>query len=537
MARFIRGIERIGGFGGKSDILAMNQVYGGSPDMYKTTLQQIQNATVKDLHAAAKNWLSDGVYVLEIYPFPNYSSAKPDTVLRKSLPKTGEAPEIKFPTLERTVLSNGLKVILARRTSVPVVNFNLLFDAGYAADQFASPGTANLALNMMDEGTTTRTALQISDELAMLGASLSTGSNLDMSTVSLSALKSNLDPSLAIYADVILKPSFPQEDFDRLQKQTIAGIKREKTQPVQMGLRVLPKLLYGNDHAYSTPLTGSGTEETVAKMTRNDMVKFYQTWIKPNGATMIVVGDMTLEELKPRLEKLFKGWKAGELPKKNLATVQLPAKPSVYILDKPGALQSIIFPANITLPKNNPDAIAIEAMNTILGGAFTSRINMNLREDKHWSYGSGSLVFSARGQQPFLGYGIVQTDKTKESMVELNKELRDILGARPATADELLKVQNNMTLELPGSWETNNAVMGSIAEMVRFNYSDDYFDTFVGNIKSLNLENITAAAKEVVHPDNLIWVVVGDRSKIEAGIRELGYGDVKLIDSNGNVMQ
>jgi len=536
LARFVRGIERIGGFGGKSDILAMNQVYGGSPDFYKTTLKNVQLATVKDLQNAAKQWLSDGVYVLEVYPFPNYSEAKTDTVVRKMLPATGEAPETKFPNLERTVLSNGLKVILAERKSVPVVNFNLLFDAGYAADQFAAPGTANLAMNMMDAGTTTRNALQISEELAMLGAYLNAGSNLDMSTISLSALKINLDASLSIYADVVLNSSFPKGDFDRIQKLTIAGIQREKTQPVQMGLRVLPKLLYGNNHAYSTPLTGSGTEETVAKMKREDIVKFYQTWIRPNIATMVVVGDITMDDLKPRLEKLFKSWKAGDVPKKNLATVQMPAKPSVFILDKPGAQQSIIFPANVSVPKNNPDAIAIEAMNTILGGAFTSRINMNLREDKHWSYGSGSLVYTARGQQPFIGYGIVQTDKTKESMIELNKELRDILGPRPASADELAKVQSNMTLELPGSWETNNAVLGSIAEMVRFDYSDDYFETFVKKIKSLSLENITAAAKKVVHPDNFVWVVVGDRSKIEAGIRELGYGEVKLIDGNGTVI-
>ena len=537
VARFVRGIERIGGFGGKSDILAMNQVYGSSPDYYKRTLKQVQKATRQDTQKAAKRWLSDGAYVLEIYPFPNYSETKADTNVRKTLPNAGEISEAKFPKLERTILSNGLKVILAERKSIPVVNFDLLFDAGYAADQFASPGTANLAMSMIDEGTTTRNALQISEELAMLGANLSTGSNLDMSTVSLSALKADIDASLAIYADVVLKPSFPKEDFVRLQKQTIAGIQREKTQPVQMGLRVLPKLLYGTNHAYSTPLTGSGTEETVAKMKREDMVKFYRTWIKPNAATMIVVGDITMEEIKPRLEKLFNGWKAGVVPKKNLATINLPAKSSVYILDKPGSQQSIIFPANVTMPKNNPDAIAIEAMNTILGGSFTSRINMNLREDKHWSYGSGSFVFAARGQQPFIGYGIVQTDKTKESMIELNKELRDIFGPRPATADELAKVQSSMTLELPGSWETNNAVIGSIAEMVRFDYSDDYFETYVKKIKSLNLDNIADAAKKVVHPDKLVWVVVGDRSKIEASIRELRFGEVKLIDSDGNMIR
>jgi zinc protease len=350
-------------------------------------------------------------------------------------------------------------------------------------------------------------------------------------------LKSNLDASLALYADVLLHPSFPKEDFERLQKQTIAGIQREKTQPVQMGLRVLPKFLYGKDHAYSIPFTGSGTEESVAKLTREDMIKFYQTWLKPNHATLVIVGDITLDELLPKLEKLFAGWKQGDIPQKNIGTVQLPAKSSVYIMDKPGAQQSIIFPANITLPKNNPDAIAIEAMNTILGGAFTSRINMNLREDKHWSYGSGSFVYSARGQQPFLAYGIVQTDKTKESMIELNKEFRDILGTRPATADELAKVQSNMTLELPGSWETNGSVAGSIIEMVRFGYSDDYFATFVKKIKSLTLNDIAQAAKEVVYPDHITWVVVGDRAKIEAGIRELGFGEVHLIDTNGNVIQ
>ncbi|HVN48510.1 MAG TPA: pitrilysin family protein [Bacteroidota bacterium] len=536
-AGFIRGLERIGGFGGKSDILAMSQVFGGSPDAWKIKYQNVLSATAMDLQKAATHWLNDGAYILTINPFPQYSTTATDSALRKSLPKPETPPEATFPALQRTTLSNGLKIIFAERKSIPVVNFNLMFDAGYASDQFAAPGTAALAMNMIDEGTATRNALQISEELANLGANLSTGSNLDMSNLSMSALKSNLDASLALYADVLLHPSFPNEDFERLQKQTIAGIQREKTQPVQMGLRVLPNLLYGKNHAYSIPFTGSGTEESVAKMTREDMVKFYQTWIKPNHATLVIAGDITLAELQPKLEKLFSAWKPGDIPQKNIGTVQLPAKSSIYIMDKPGAQQSIIFPSNITLPKNNPDAIAIEAMNTILGGAFTSRINMNLREDKHWSYGSGSFVYEARGQQPFLAYGIVQTDKTKESMMELNKEFRDILSTRPATADELEKVQANMTLELPGSWETNASVAGSIIEMVRFGYSDDYFSTYVKKIKSLSLNDIARAAKEVVYPDHVTWLVVGDRAKIEAGIRELGFGEVHLIDTDGNVIQ
>ena len=217
------------------------------------------------------------------------------------MPKPETPPTASFPILQRATLSSGMKIILAERHSLPLVNMNMLFDAGYASDQLSSPGTANLAMNMLDEGTKTRTALQLSEELALLGATLNAGSGLDVSSVSMSALKSNLDASLNLFADVILNPSFPKDDFERLQKQTIASIQREKAQPFQMGLRVLPQFIFGKGHAYATPLTGSGTEESVSKMNRDEMIKFHQTWIKPNNATLIVVGDITLSELQPNL--------------------------------------------------------------------------------------------------------------------------------------------------------------------------------------------------------------------------------------------
>jgi zinc protease len=536
MARFIRGIERIGGFGGKSDILAMNQVYGGSPDYYKTTLGRIQEATAQNLHQTAKTWLSDGVYILEVHPFPEYKTAKTD-VDRSKLPVQSTPPEVKFPELKRATLSNGLRIILAERHSIPVVNFNLLFDAGYAADQFAIPGTASLAMDMLDEGTKTRTSLQISEELALLGAQLNTGSNLDMSSVFLSALKANLDASLEVYADVILNPSFPEEDFQRLQKQQVARIQREKVTPVQMALRVFPKLLYGKDHAYGNPFTGSGTEESVSKLTRAELAKFHQTWLKPNNATLIVVGATTLNEITPKLEKLFATWKKGEVPKKNVSPVALQPKPVVYLIDRPGSIQSIIFAGHIAPPRANPDEIAIETMNNVLGGDFTSRINMNLREDKHWSYGSGSFVFGARGQRPFIAYAPVQTDKTKESMVEVAKELREIISTRPITNEEFTKVQTNQILQLPGSWETMAAVGGSISEVVRYGLAENYYHTYADKIRALKIDDAITAAKKVLHPDHLIWVVVGDRAKIEAGVRELGFGEIRLIDTEGNPVQ
>ena len=537
VANFVRGAERIGGFGGKSDILAMNETYHASPDFYRTTLNRVQSMTPATIKTVANEWLSDGVYTLEVHPFPSYSvqPAMPD--LRKELPKAGEPPKATFPTIERTTLSNGLKVVFAGRDVVPVVNFSMQFDAGYAADQYAKPGTANLAMNMMDEGTKNRTALGISEELAMLGATLGTGSNLDQSSVTMSALKSNLDKSLELFADVILNPSFPKEDFDRLQKQTLAQIQREKVTPIQMALRVFPRLLYGEGHAYSNPLTGSGTEATVSSMAREDLVKYHQTWIRPNNATLIVVGATSLDEIKPKLEKLFRGWKSADIPVKNIATVGLAEKPSVYIIDKPGAQQSIIFAGHVAPPENNPDAIAIEMMNTVLGGAFISRINMNLREDKHWAYGAFSILFSARAQRPFFAYAPVQTDKTMESMMEITKELEGVVGINPITDDELARVRESKILELPGSWETIGAVGGAINALVRYGYPDDYYATFPGKVSGTSLADLNKAASLVVKPKNLTWVVVGDKSKIEEGIRSLNYGEIRLLDGDGNVMK
>ncbi|HVH69935.1 MAG TPA: pitrilysin family protein, partial [Candidatus Dormibacteraeota bacterium] len=424
-------------------------------------------------------------------------------------------------------------VILAERHEVPLVHFWMAVDAGYAADQLAAPGTATMTSSLLDGGTSTRNALQISDQLALLGAQLRAFSNLDLSIVQLSCLKGKLDLSLDLFADVILNPVFPESDFKRQQKQTLAAIEREQNTPQLMALRVLPGLLYGSSHVYGNPLTGSGTTESVSKMTRDDLVKLHQTWYHPNNATLVIVGDTTLAEIKPKLEKLLANWKAGQVPKKNIASVSLPPKASVYLIDKPGAIQSVIITGSVAPPKANPQEIAMEAMNDALGGIFGSRLNMNLREDKHWSYGARTLLVAARAQRPFLSISPVQTDKTKESLVEINKEFRGILGERPLTADELAKIQANETLRLPGSRETQGEVGQSILDLVQFGLPDDYYETYATKVRTLKIADVEAAAKAIVHPDNLVWVIVGDRSKIEAGVKELNFGELRFLTPDG----
>jgi zinc protease len=531
-AAFVRGVERIGGFGGKSDVLAQGEVFAGRPDFYKVRLDRVEQASAAQILSSAKRWLSDGVYNLEVQPYPEFQATQAGAD-RSSLPQPGAPPATKFPELERATLSNGLKLILARRAAIPQVRFDLLLDAGFASDQSAIPGTASLAMAMLDEGTARRTSIQISDQLAQLGANLGTGSKLDVSTISLEALKENLDASLDIYGDVILHPVFPRTDFERLKKQRLAQIQQEKADPVGLALRVFPALLYGAGHAYSNPWTGSGTEESTTRIKRDDLVRFHQTWFKPNHATLVVVGATTMAEIKPRLERLFASWKPGDVPAKNITTVGQQPRPVVYLIDRPGSLQSVIIAGHVAPPKANPKEVAIETMNGVLGGDFSSRVNMNLREDKHWAYGAYTFFRDARGQRPFVAYAPVQTDKTREALIEMDKELRGIVKDRPVQPAELTRAQASLTLTLPGSWETMSALAAAIGNIVTFGLDDRYYDTFADKVRAQTVESVTAVAGEVVHPDQLVWVVVGDRSKVEPGLRQLKLGEIRLIDTDG----
>jgi zinc protease len=531
-ANFVRGIERIGGFGGKSDRLAQGQVFLGNPDAYQISLQRVAHATAEDLKGAAQRWLSDGVYELDVTPYPEYAAAT--TGADRSKPPTpGAAAPLKVPAVQRAKLSNGLKIELTERHELPDVNFALVLDAGYAADQGITAGTAKLTTTMLANGTRKRTALEISDQLQLLGAQLTAGSNVDQTTVFLSAIKDKLRPSLDLYSDVILNPSFPESDFNREKKLQLASIERERVTPFQMGLRVLPALIYGKGHAYGNPLTGSGDTEGVTRLTREDLARFHETWFRPNNATLIVVGDTTLAEIVPELEKVFGSWQPGEVPKKNIADVTRPAKPVIYLMDRPGSQQSVIF-AGIAGPHgNNPQEAAIDVMNDVLGGTFSSRLNMNLREDKHWSYGVFSLLQSTRGQQPFLFIGPVQTDKTKESLAEIHKEFLGIVGDKPISADELSKAKANATLKLPGTLETKAGWGGQLARQLQLGLPDDYLETFAAKVSSLTTADVEDAAQTLVRPDNLVWVIVGDKAKIEAGVRELNIGEIRHIDGDG----
>jgi zinc protease len=531
LANFLRGAERLGGFGGRSDILAESMTYGGSPDFYLQRLETMANATPADVKTAANRWLRANHYTMTVKPFPKLTAGKSD-VDRKILPPLGPAPDVKFPAAQRARLKNGLNVLLLERHATPIVNVALAVDAGASSDAPEKAGLATLALDLMDEGTKTRDAFQIEKELDLLGANLFTGSSLDMSFVRLQSTAESLRQSLAVMADVVLNPSFPADKFAIQKQRRITQIGLEKANPNALAQRILPGVIYGANHAYGRP--SSGSEKTVATISREDLIKWHADWFKPGSATVIVTGDTTLDKVLPALEESLGNWKGGAAPPKKLGTVARTQGRKVYLIDKPNAPQSTIIAAHISEASGQPEDLAIEPVMQNFGGMATSRLNRNLRLEKHWSYGASGQVTSVRGQRAFVVVAPVQTDKTKESIVEVTKEIGNVAGARPVSGEEFTSIMRNMTSRLAGRFETISALEAAAIAQINLNLPADYWANYSANLRSLNESQLDAAAKKFVRPGEIVWIIIGDLSKVEAGIRELNIGEVVRLDADGN---
>lgn len=530
LADFSRSVERLGGMGGRSDVLAESMTYGGTPEAYLDRLEQLAKTTPAEVKAAGVRWLRAHHYTMTVRPFAKLAAAK-SIIDRKQLPALGDAPDVKFPALQRAQLKNGLKVILVERHSAPIVNATLAIDAGAASDTGAKAGAAALTLDLLDKGTKTRDAFALSDALENLGANLSTGTGLDQSLVRLQATSANLTPSLAIMADAALNPSFPQDQFALQKGHRLAGIGQEKAQPNSLATRILPGLLYGQEHVYGKP--ASGYEASVAGITRDDLAQWHATWFKPGSATLVVAGDVTMDKLLPALEASFGKWAAGSAPAKEVNGTAAGAPRKIYLIDKPDAPQSTIVAAQLSLPYGQPEDLAIEPVMTNFGGIATSRLNRNLRLDKHWSYGTSARLAEVRGQRSFVTIAPVQTDKTIEAMREVRKEVQGVAGARPLVGAEYESIMRNMTSRLAGRFGTLNALEGAALATVNLGLPEDYWSTYSTRVKALTPEQLGQAAGKFVKPEEMTWLVIGDLRKVEAGIRSLGWGEVVVLDQDG----
>jgi zinc protease len=557
---FVRGIERIGGVGGKADALAECTVYTGDPGCFRDSLKIIDTATVGDIRNVGNEWLTKGSHTLVVVPGdrtivaedasvtpapltlppvdPKYTTT-PGTVDRAlGVPQPTRFPDLKFPALQRATLKNGTTVILAERHDIPVVQMSYEFAGGFSADQGRKLGTSSFAMGMMDEGAGELDALAFGDRAESLGANLGAGASLDGGKAYLSALKQNLDPSVALFAKMLREPRFDQKEIDRVKATWVAGIKQEKARPNGAAMRVLPPLLYGEGHAYAMPFSGSGTESSIASLDREDLVAFHRDWVRPQGATLIVVGDTTLKEIVPLLDKHLGDWKAsGDAPARpQIGEVARPSQPRVYLIDQPGAVQANIFAGEVVPSTKDADSVRFDIANSVLGGEFSSRLNMNLREDKHWAYGAYSFAANALGQRPWMAFAPVQIDKTADSLKELQREITSYAsGKAPPMPAEVAKIQATEIRSLPGAFETGSAVMGAISGIVRYDRPDDYVFQRKAQIEALTPEQVKAAAA-TLDPKALTWVVVGDLKQIEKPVRALQLGEVHVLDADGNAI-
>lgn len=528
-ARILRGLEEVGGFGGKADTLAAGEMIAGDPNFFLTEIKEMEQARPKDVRNSARTWLSNGWHQITVEPFPKYSVSQPAVDRSTGLPDvTGEA-ELTFPNIEQGKLKNGMKVVVANRDTIPMVNVAVQFDAGYAADHGNKLGLASFTTRMLDEGAGKYDALELAAELEKLGTTLQAGSDLDTTTITMSMLKENISDSLEVLEDILVRPTFANDEIERQRTLILNQIAQQLNQPVSIALTLLPPMIYGADHAYGIPFTGLGTRSSVASISREDLVEFKNQWMRPDNGTIFVVGDTTLEQIKPQLEKTIGKWRAsGEVGTKTIATASLPDKGRVVIIDRPGSQQSLLLAAHLAPPSGVDNNIAIDAMNRTLGGAFTARVNMNLREDKGWSYGARTILQDARGQRPFLVYAPVQTDKTGASIKELMKELNAYKGNKPPTQEELMRVIMDRIRSLPGRFETSGAVLRSLMQSERFGRPYEYPTDLPTKYTNLATADLLQAAAQTVHPEKLTWLIIGDAARIKTEVEEAGVGEVEV---------
>ena len=444
---------------------------------------------------------------------------------RSKPPALAAAPQLDLPPIQKRALSNGLPVWIVESHEVPLVQVNLVMLAGSGDDPAGKYGVASLTAAMLDEGAGSRSALQIADEIEFLGASLTTGSSFDASAVRLNVPVAKLAEALPVMADVALRPSFPQEDLDRVRQERLTALLQARDDAASVAPMAFARLVFG-EHRYGT--NAQGTEATLKAFTAADLRAFHGAMYQPGRATLVVVGDIKPDAVLPLLEKQFGGWKGtAAAPRTPVAAPKQLTDGHVVIVDMPGAEQSQVRIGWVGVPRATPDYFTLQVLNTVLGGSFTSRLNQNLREQHGYSYGASSRFDMRLGPGPFFAGAGVQTDKTAEALREFFNELNAI--GKPIAADELAKAKNYVALSFPGEFESIGDLSAHIEDLIVYSLPETYFERYIPNIQAVTPEQVQKAAATYIQPRRFAVVVVGDRKVIEPGIRALNLGPVRVL--------
>ena len=449
---------------------------------------------------------------------------------RSRKPEPQPTPKITLPVIQRAALANGLKILLVERHGLPIVQMQLVLQTGSASDPPAKSGIANLTAQMVREGTGKRGSLKIADDLEYLGASLSIYSTTDATLASMLTLKEHLPAALEIYSDVLCNPSFPDSEWTRIKKTHLTGLMQRKDRPVAVADNVFAQLLYGSSEPYGRPT--DGTDASVKLVSLDDLKTFYKTNYVPNNATLIVVGDVTVAEVVPILQNCFGNWKAGTPSLPLFSSAPKIDSTRIYLIDKPQAAQSEIRIGHVGIARSNPDYFPVVVMNAILGGQFTSRINLNLREAKGYTYGARSGFAFRKEAGPFIAQAGVKSAVTDSSVIEFMKELRGICDA-DVSQKELDFAKNSLVRGMPQGFETPGQISSQLVNVVLYNLPDDYFNTVVQNLEKVSIADVRRVAQQYLHPNSMDIVVVGDVALTRPGLDKLGYGKTMLLDPDG----
>ena len=549
----VQGLERLGGFGGVADRLNMYNHYLGRPDYLAQDLGRIRQVTPADVKAFAGKYLGKSGRVV-IFGVPGEKNLAPEPAAapgpaaaaltameginqpepwREQPPAPLAARTLRLPTPTEFTLPNGLTVLVMEQHDLPVVAANLVIRTGSGANPPASPGLANFTAAMLDEGTTTRSALEIADEAARLGAPIGTASTMDSTLVFVRSLKKTFASALELAADVALNPSFPAEEIERQRKSRLAALVQERENPGAVAMRVMMAALYGPKHPYG--YTELGTEASNTAMTRDAMMAFWRQNFVANNAALIVVGDVTQTEVRTLATRVFGDWRKGT-PASPATPEPAPTRSRLVIVDKPGSPQTELRVAKIGVPRDTPDYFPLQVMNTTLGGLFSSRLNLNLREDKGYTYGSASGFMFRRSAGPFLALAGVRSDATAASVVEMVKEIRR-MSEVPQTSDELALARDSLVRSLPGEFEATHTIANTLQAIYVYDLGLDYFAKFPARVAAVDAASAQAAARTHLVPDRLVVIAVGDRKKIQPELEKLDLqlGQAELRQPDGTV--
>jgi zinc protease len=530
----VRQIEQLGGFGGRADQLNYYNTFTGSPEAINTDIERYRAVTAEDVTAAARKWLGANRVRLTVAPEQS-TSASPDSLDRSTMPEGGSPGGFLPPTPRRERLANGVDLLFVEKRELPMVAMGLVLDSGADRDPESIPGLVHMTTAMLSEGTTTRTSSQISEEMEFLGSGLHTDTGREHLFVSAEALTAHWPAALEVVADVVMNATFPANELDRVRKERLADLKRMSSDPVSISQRVTRALMYGHKSGYGHPL--SGTEASVAGIGRDELVAHYGLHFAPQNTTLVVVGDISGDELVAKANELMAGWgpAQGNTPASPEVSTAKNEASTLYLIDRPGAPQSVIRAGHLTIPRSDPDFYAMYVINYVFGSQMTSRLMTNLRQEKGYSYGYYSQIDWLKGPSSLIVGGSVQTAVTKDALAETLKEYADIRRGRPITEEEFKNAKDGILRGFPSQFETQGQILQQLGRVAIFGLPDDYYANFLGNINALTLDDVRAVASNRIEDDRLVVLVVGDREAISPGLEELGL-PIVVVDHEGQTV-